>query len=346
MKTLLKLALVVGILIVASPATGRQPISASRPTAYKAVAGPFTVAVTTRNWVDAGRRNRPVPVKVYLPAKAPKPAPVVVFSHGLGGSREGYEYLGRHWASHGYVSVHLQHLGSDAAVWRGKRGAEAMAAMRRAAADRRNAVNRPRDVSFAIDELTRLNRGDAQFKGRLDLKRIGMAGHSFGAYTTLAAVGQSFGRRGMTLGDKRIKAAIPMSAPVATRGDLDKAYGGIVVPCLHMTGTRDSSIIGKTTIAQRRLPFDHSKSCRRYMVTFAGGDHMVFSGVRRRGDGSKDSRFHDLIRQSTTAFWDAYLKRDAKAEGWLARGGFAAVMGRDGKWETARAAQSAAADEK
>ena len=38
---------------------------------------------------------------------------MIVFSHGLGGTRDGYEYLGRHWASYGYVSVHLQHKGSD-----------------------------------------------------------------------------------------------------------------------------------------------------------------------------------------------------------------------------------------
>ena len=40
-------------------------------------------------------------------------APVVLFSHGLGGSREGYGYLGSYWAAHGYVAVHLQHIGSD-----------------------------------------------------------------------------------------------------------------------------------------------------------------------------------------------------------------------------------------
>ena len=34
-------------------------------------------------------------------------------SHGLGGSHEGYAYLGRHLASHGYVVVHVTHLGSD-----------------------------------------------------------------------------------------------------------------------------------------------------------------------------------------------------------------------------------------
>ncbi len=40
-------------------------------------------------------------------------SPLVVFSHGIGGSRRGYSYLGRYWAGQGYASLHLQHVGSD-----------------------------------------------------------------------------------------------------------------------------------------------------------------------------------------------------------------------------------------
>jgi len=306
--------------------------TATRPTAYKSSPGPHRVAVTTRDWKDA-RRGRLVPVKIYSPADAQGALPAIVFSHGLGGSRDGYEYLGRHWAGHGYVCVHLQHLGSDAGVWRGAR--DAMGAMRKAAADLRNAVDRPRDVRFAIDQLARAGRDGPLLTGRVDLGRVGVAGHSFGAYTALASAGQAFGRRGLTLADGRIKAAIPMSAPVPRRGDLGRAFGGIRIPCLHMTGTRDRSIIGDTTPAQRRLPFDHSRACERYLVTFTGGDHMVFAGTRRRGDGGRDARFQDLIRQSTTAFWDAFLKGDAKAKAWL-DGRFGAVLGGDGAFEHRR----------
>jgi predicted dienelactone hydrolase len=63
-------------------------------------------------------RDRKVPVKVYLPATK-LPQAVVIFSHGLGGSRENSAYLGEHWAAHGYVAVFVQHAGSDEAVWKG-----------------------------------------------------------------------------------------------------------------------------------------------------------------------------------------------------------------------------------
>lgn len=62
-------------------------------------------------------RERDVPIKIYLPASH-DPAPVVLFSHGLGGTRKGCVYLGRHWSARGYVAVFLQHPGSDASVWK------------------------------------------------------------------------------------------------------------------------------------------------------------------------------------------------------------------------------------
>lgn len=104
-----------------------------------------SVEVLRDDWRDA-KRDRVVPVKIYSPKSGAAPFPVIIFSHGLGGSREGYEYLGRHWASHGYVSVHLQHAGSDDAVWRDERPAERMTAMRRATLQPRNASERARDV--------------------------------------------------------------------------------------------------------------------------------------------------------------------------------------------------------
>jgi predicted dienelactone hydrolase len=66
------------------------------------------------DWVDAAR-SRAVPVRLYWPHAATPGAkvPLVLFSHGIGGSRRGYSYLGQHWATHGYASLHVQHVGSD-----------------------------------------------------------------------------------------------------------------------------------------------------------------------------------------------------------------------------------------
>jgi WD40 repeat protein/dienelactone hydrolase len=314
--------------------------AAAETTAYIAKPGPYAVEAASYDWFDK-TRDREVPVKIYFPKTRKGPFPVIIFSHGLGGSRDGYEYLGRHWASYGYVSVHLQHKGSDTDVWKGQ--ARPLDAMRQAIKDPRNSINRPLDVRFAIDQMEKMNRDPGLLRGRLDLRRIGMAGHSFGAWTTLAVIGEVFvgpGGREITLADPRIKAAIAMSAPVPRdKTKLDQAFGKIKIPCLHMTGTLDDSPIGDTVAKDRRLPYDHIRGADQYLVIFAGGDHMIFSGRGRLAGGGKDAVFQALIRPLTTVFWDAYLKDDPQAKAFLAHGGPEKLLGKEGTAEKKLAAR-------
>lgn len=273
------------------------------------------------DWTDSAR-ERVVPVKIFSPRGQGGPFPVIIFSHGLGSSRDVYGYLGRHWTSHGYVSVHVQHAGSDAAVWEGSAVSQRMDLLRRAASLPENFKNRPRDISFAIDELTRLNENDSRWKNVFDLNRIGVAGHSFGAFTALASVGEVFFTpRGEQLSfcDSRIKAAIAMSPPVfPSEQNRDAAYAEIFVPCLHMTGTEDDSPVGETEVADRRIPFERIPAAPQYLVTFSGGDHFMFSGRwPGQSGGENDKMFQELILSSSTAFWNSVLKNDASSLKWL-----------------------------
>ena len=290
-------------------------------------------------WHDAAR-DRDVPAKIYFPKEGAGPCPVIIFSHGLGGSREHYEYLGRHWAGCGYVSVHLQHVGSDAALWKGQPPGEVPKAMLGATLDPRNAANRPKDVSFAIDQLTALN-GDAgsPLHGRLDMKRLGVAGHSFGGFTSMAIAGQDFGPAQWA--EPRVKAVIQMSAPVARPAVRDRAYAKITTPVFHMTGTRDASPVGETKAGERRIPFDKMTAAETCLVIFKDGDHMIFSG-RPGLDAERkkqDAVFHEIICAGSTAYWDARLRDDAAAQAWLMDGGFAQRLGGQGTFETKKPAQ-------
>jgi hypothetical protein len=94
-----------------------------------------------------------------------------------------------------------------------------------------------------------------------------------------------------------------------------------------MTGTRDSSPIGETTAEDRRIPYDSISRPDQYLVTFQGGDHMIFSGRARMSGGEKDEYFQKYILTGTTAFWDAYLKDDARAKQWLDGDGFKTALG-------------------
>lgn len=268
------------------------------------------------DWKDP-TRTREIPIKVYFPVEPAGSYPVILFSHGLGGTRMTYEYLGRQWAGHGYVVVHLQHPGSDDSAWRGQQ--QPMQSMRDAASGQ-NAIDRAKDVRFALDQLKLLNRDHEKLKGKLNLNSIGLAGHSFGANTSLLLAGQQLGgplvsNRVGKLSDDRIKAVIPMSAPVPVmRNNLDFIYGSITIPTFIMTGTEDDSPLSDTKAAERRIPYDRIKK-NAYLLILNGGDHMVFSG--RLADRQNDAEFQKLVRVASTAFWDSYLKTDTAAKAWL-----------------------------
>jgi len=305
--------------------------------------GPLAVESRLEEWHDA-QRDRDVPVKLWFPKldAVQGALPIVLFSHGLGGTRENYAYFGEHVASHGYVSVHLQHVGSDDAAWRDQ--PRPLRAMERAASDPANIIGRPLDVSFAIDELTRLA-ADPQWPlhGRLDLARIAIAGHSFGAFTALAAAGRKFvlplGRE-RPLGDARVKACVAMSAPATDREKSNGSYDDVVIPCLHLTGTKDTSPIGDTTAEQRRIPYDTSPNCERWLLILKDADHGAF-GDSVLGDRRRDPAHHPLILAASTAFLDATLKGDAKARAWLSDGGYAEALGARGTFEHAAATERA-----
>lgn len=254
----------------------------------------LTLTTTNVTWHDTARQ-RDVPAKIYAPAGATN-LPLVVFSHGLGGTREGYAYVAQHWATNGYICVVVQHPGSDDTAWRGH--ADKAASMR-AAANADNARHRPQDVSFAITQMLT--------DPRVNTNAIGVAGHSFGAHTTLAVAGMRLG--GQSYRDPRVRAAIPMSAP----RPLAAALADITIPCLHLTGTQDDSPLFGTTAKDRRFPFDHITAPGQWLVTFDGATHMTFAG---RGE----AKHLEAIRLVTTKFWDAHLKLDTAAAKWLTNG--------------------------
>ncbi|MFO1236787.1 MAG: hypothetical protein U1F24_07180 [Alphaproteobacteria bacterium] len=288
---------------------------------YKAEPGPYAVETVLGVWHD-GARDRDVPYKLYLPSGAPGPRPVVVFSHGLGGSREAAGFLGQHLASWGYVAVHIQHPGSDESVWAGLTSrAEAIAALKEAVKDVRVSIDRFKDVPFAVDRLEEMNAPGGALAGRLDMTRLGMSGHSFGAVSTMMAAGQKLGRGGrFQFKEPRFKAAIAYSPnkPMG-RVSLEDAYADMTLPMLHFTGTEDMNPLDPDQPASdRQIPFRNIPAPGQYLIVIQGGDHAVFGGRdRREGAKPDDELDHKLIREASIAFWDAYLTGDAAALAWL-----------------------------
>lgn len=143
--------------------------------------GEFSPMVQTLSLYDASR-DRTILVDIHTPDAAMEEIPVIVVSNGLGARRDRFTDLAQHLASHGFAVALLDHPGSDRtrlqAFYQGfePENFEPL-----------EYLDRPLDVSFLLDELTRLN--PSQFDGQLNPDQAGIFGYSFGGTTALALAG-------------------------------------------------------------------------------------------------------------------------------------------------------------
>lgn len=262
-------------------------------------------------WHDPTRNDRAIPYKVYLPQESgADPWPLVVWSHGLGGSRDGAGFISRYIASHGYAVVHIQHEGTDSSLWEGKPG-HPWDIIRAMHIPRKATLQRLRDVPFALDQM------EKSLAGKIDMTRLGFSGHSFGAMTTQVMAGQyrCHGRRRYQLTEPRIKAGILYSSGPAK---YTSQYEGIRIPLMTMTGTDDASPLGEFSAASRQDIFKYATGSDQYLLVLQDGDHMVFNGSRGKlGVNPKRDVHESIIKVLSLAFWEAYLNNNTAAAAWL-----------------------------
>ncbi|MEI7459766.1 MAG: dienelactone hydrolase [Pirellula sp.] len=310
----------------------------------------FILATSSRLWADYdpllttdvkteqedltikdGKRSREIPIRVYLTADK-KAAPVVLFSHGLGGNREGSAFLGKHWAMRGYVAVFLQHPGSDDSVWKDLPVAQRMEALKKAAG-LKDFLLRVQDVPVVLDQLEVWNKDTAHpLAGRLDPKHVGMSGHSFGAVTTQAVSGQKYPiGKGFT--DDRIQAAAIMSPSGPANGNTKQAFGNIKIPWMLLTGTKDSNPISGADAKTRLIVFPDLSPNSKYQLVLDNAEHSAFTERALPGETERrNPNHHRAILAVTTAFWDAYLRENKDARQWLDSDAVRSVLDKDDQW--------------
>jgi predicted dienelactone hydrolase len=298
------------------------PAGAEPALAQPAAAAARDVEVRYGEWTDPARGGRVVPFKLYRPA-GKGPFPVVVHSHGLGGNRDASTYILQAVAEAGFLVVALQHAGSDTGLLRGgglQVGEAAVVAAGRAGMTSDAARGRYGDVPFALDQLGR----DPELKAMADLTRVGMSGHSYGALSTLTAVGQRLPAMpdDTRFMEPRIKAAIAYS-PNKPRGDDPKlAFARVKTPMLHFTGTEDVTPFDLEKNAfERTTPFQAIAGADQYLVVLDGADHGVFGGRRALMGRLKpgDPAQMEIIKAETIRFWRAHLNDDRTAQAELCR---------------------------
>ena len=263
-------------------------------------------------WRDTARR-RSIPVRIYYPlSQRDEKFPVIVFSHGLGGSIDCCSYLATAWASRGFVVVMLQHPGSDENVWKGK--VRILHELQEAYRYNWSGRTRALDIRFVLDRLEFLDGQGDWLTLKMDLQRIGAGGYDLGCLASLLVAGQLPPDGGASLYDPRIKAVLAMSPPVNGPSRNFKAvYAPISAPVFFVTGTEDDGIVGSTKAHQRRIPFDSLGATDRYLVTMRGADHRVYGGRILSIRARNDKPFQSLIVRASSCFWQARLQENETA---------------------------------
>lgn len=284
--------------------------------------GPLKVEVVAfADLTDAKRAGRKVPIKVHAPADG-GPYPVVVFSHGAGGDWDVHHAQARHLASHGFVVLCLEHVGSNRErMTKGLRLAQNLDAMIH---DADEVMARPRDVSFALDRAAEWNASHPRLRGRMDLARVGIVGHSFGAFTTMVTCGMRPALDwlrptvppgkglGPSLADPRIRCGVALSPQgVGEPFFLAASFGSLKVPLLGISGTKDRQQSGLPAENRREAFALWPKGPHRF-VWIANAKHLDFvdsTGADRKAlpSSSRDD-VQPITRAATLMFLEAHLK--------------------------------------
>jgi dienelactone hydrolase len=299
--------------------------------------------------IDQSRDGRAIKIKVYYPVlnnasgaqarNGQTKYPVILWSHGLGGSVDGAAFLSRYIASYGYIIVHAQHHGTDSSLWEGKDG-HPWDIIRDTKIPRSATLDRYRDIPFVLDHFQDWLLEHPEIKDIADFSTVGMSGHSFGALTTQVMAGMPFPDHDgnlISFKDDRFTAGILYSpGSVEHLGDLDweEVYSKIDLPLFHMTGTDDGSPISDLGYEIRLAVYEHTHKAEKHILIIKDGDHMVFNGSRGKlGQNPNRDKHERIIKVSALAYWDMKLKNDQSAREWLTGEGYQNWLGDEGAFK-------------
>lgn len=153
------------------------------------------------------------------------PFPVVVISHGNGGSHLIYRAISTHLARNGYVVAMPEHAGNN----RNNNELEG---------SYENLVNRPRHVRLTIDAVS----SDPQLSACVQSDNVAIIGHSIGGYTALAVAGgtpwSETRQRVDVVADPRVRALV-LLAPATAWYLPEDSLSQVSIPILMLVAEHD-----------------------------------------------------------------------------------------------------------
>ncbi|MDQ2090459.1 alpha/beta hydrolase family protein [Marimonas arenosa] len=208
-----------------------------------------------------------VPIMEFIPDATDCP-PLLVLSHGFGGSEQGLTWLAHAAVNAGFHTITMGHRESGRSQLRTVlRSADRRAALAAAVEDRAANAARLRDLDAVWSHATRDCRPGF----------AALAGHSMGAQLTMIEAGaeNAIGVRGKD----RFDAYVALSPQGVGRRFPRGAWAGIGRPVLMVTGTRDAGLEGDWR--HRLGAFDGLPPGDKWLAVLDGGTHMDIGGRGR-----------------------------------------------------------------
>lgn len=331
----------------------RQAEEASGVTGYSVQGGDKPVGVIPDAVVRDAKRGKDLELSIEYPI-ASGSYPLIIWSHGFGGSSRSYVGLSSYWASFGFVVIKPTH--ADSGKIAGIRSAEEIWESQTATDWR----NRTQDITAILDSIPQLEEKYPELKGKIDVSQVGVGGHSYGAHTAMLLGGAKTFPGAASYADPRIKAVLAMSpqGPSDARGLTRESFATLTVPALFMTGTLDRGISEAETPEWRREAYELSPAGDKYLVVLEGARHATFAGrlagmadtggremimpdIYEPGDPIGRDRIRTMPPESrpgvkrdpqlteraifarvkvvSVGFWDAYLHGNAKGKEFLGK---------------------------
>ena len=262
------------------------------------------------------RAGHPLPMKLRVTwPSGDGPFPLVVFSQGALCPKNMYANITDHWTSHGYVTIAPLHLDSQSVGLTMKElGSEGLLMQR--IADLSHVLNVLDEIISLIPQLSLKS---------IDQDNIAAAGHSFGGQVALALVGLTLvdlkTSQELDASDPRFDAAVVLSG-VGPMSNIGKsAFDKLRLPVYSSGGTNDLGATGRGPVHPwqwRMSAYYKSPVGDKFGVILNEGDHYYGGLICRQTAGGKpDYEGLSIIRGTSLAFLDAYLKADKVAQSFL-----------------------------
>lgn len=269
---------IVAALATLSCASGRDTasrITTSEPPPYAGgVADTMPVGAIPDVLLRDNVRNKDIRLSIEYPVR-PGPHPLIVFSPESGLTNRDYVGFSSYWASRGYVVIRMSH-GSGPADWR----------------------HRTTDIKTTLDSLPQLVQRYPELDGRIDIGKVGAAGHGDGAQTALLLGGLRTFPGGLSDGDPRVKAVMAISppGPSEARRLTRESWTTLTLPTLFFTGSADQGPTESETPEWRREAFALAPAGDKWLIVLEGARHALFTG---RFDGILDEAARERSRVDT-----------------------------------------------